>query len=67
MSNTRIYYVLDAETGDKFLVRAASVAQSIAHVSKRFTAQVATQDQLVQLVGDVDVEEYKPARQGELL
>jgi hypothetical protein len=68
MTTTRIYSVTDAESDAKHLVRASTVAQGIAHVSKRFTAEVATQDQLVSLVADgVKVEDYKPARQADLL
>ena len=68
MSQVRIYTVTDGETTEKYLVRAASVAQAIAHVSKRFAATVATQDELVELLaGGVEVETYKPAKQAELL
>lgn len=67
VTTSRIYTVSDSETPDKHLVRASNVAQAIAHVSKRFTAAVATQDELVELAKTVDVETYKPASQGELL
>lgn len=68
MTQTRIYTVTDGDTDEKYLVRAASVAQAVAHVSKRFRAAVASQDQLVKLLGDgIEVEDYKPAKQGELL
>jgi hypothetical protein len=62
VTQSRIYTVTDGDTDEKHLVRAASVAQAVAHVSKRFHAVVATQDQLVALVGEgVEVEDYKPA------
>lgn len=55
MSQTRIYVVTDTDTDTddsyKFLVRAASKAQAIAHLSKRFSAEVASQEQLVKLMG----------------
>jgi len=63
MTPTRIYMVTDAEGGSKHLVRAASAAQAVAHVSRRFTAQVASQDDLVEIVvSGVKVETYAPAR-----
>lgn len=52
MSTTRIYVVTDSETDAKRLVRASSRAQAIAHVSQRFGAAVATQEQLVKLLDD---------------
>lgn len=52
MSTTRIYAVTDSETDAKRLVRAGSRAQAIAHVSQRFGAAVATQEQLVALLDD---------------
>lgn len=52
MSAIRIYVVTDSETDNKRLVRAASRAQAIAHVSQRFGAAVATQEQLVALLDD---------------
>ena len=52
MTATRIYVVTDSETDDKRLVRAASRAQAIAHVSRRFGAEVASQEQLVHLLDD---------------
>lgn len=68
MSQTRIYAVTDGDTDEKYLVRASTTAQAIAHVSKRFRAAVATQEQLVTLLDEgIDVETYKPAKQGELL
>lgn len=68
MTQTRIYAVTDGDTDERFLVRASTTAQAIAHVSKRFRAAVATQEQLVQwLDDDVDVETYRPAKQAELL
>ena len=55
---TRIYTVTDSDNDDKYLVRAASQAQAIAHVSRRFRATVATQEQLVRLLDeDVPVED----------
>lgn len=63
MSATRIYVVTDSETDNKRLVRAASRAQAIAHVSQRFGAAVATQEQLVTLLDDeVMVETAKEAQ-----
>ena len=63
MTPTRIYAVTDAETGAKHLVRAASAAQAVAHVSRRFTAQVASQEDLVAIVASgVQVETYTPAQ-----
>jgi hypothetical protein len=65
MTTTRIYAVTDAETGTKHLVRAASAAQAVTHVSRRFSAQVATQDELVDIVANGGkVETYAPATQG---
>lgn len=55
--NTRIYRVIENSDGTRadaiyHLVRAASAAQAVRHVvSPRFTADVATPDQLVELVG----------------
>lgn len=63
MSQSRIYTVIDSESTDKHLVRASSAAQAIAHVSKRFSAAVASQDELVHLLGaSVAVEDYKPSK-----
>jgi hypothetical protein len=68
MSQTRIYAVTDGDTDEKYLVRASTTAQAVAHVSKRFRAAVATQEQLVTLLDEgIDVETYKPAKQAELL
>ena len=68
MTQTRIYTVTDGDTDEKYLVRAGTTAQAIAHVSKRFHAAVATQDELVKLIADgAEVETYKPAKQAELL
>lgn len=68
MTQTRIYIVSDAESDAKHLVRASTSAQAVAHVSKRFTAQVASQDELVDIVAKGgQVETYKPARQGDLI
>lgn len=48
---TRIYSVTDSETAAVHLVRATSQAQAIRHVaSTRYSAAVASQDELVQLV-----------------
>jgi len=53
MTATRIYVVTDSDnTDEKYLVRAASRAQAIAHVSRRFGAEVASQEQLVRLLDD---------------
>lgn len=63
MSTTRIYVVTDSETDAKRLVRAGSRAQAITHVSQRFGAAVATQEQLVTLLDDeVMVETAKEAQ-----
>lgn len=63
MTQTRIYTVTDGETDEKYLVRASSVAQAVAHVSKRFRANVASQEELVRLLDeDIDVEDFKPAK-----
>ena len=68
MTTTRIYAVTDGDTDEKYLVRASTTAQAVAHVSKRFRAAVATQDELVELLaGGVEVETYKAAKQAELL
>ena len=68
MTQTRIYAVTDGDTDEKYLVRASTTAQAVAHVSKRFAATVATQDELVELLaGGVEVETYRPAKQAELL
>ena len=58
MTATRIYTVTDGDTDEKYLIRAASQAQAIAHVSRRFRAAVASQEQLVRLLDeDVQVED----------
>lgn len=68
MTQTRIYAVTDGDTDEKYLVRASSAAQAMAHVSKRFRAAVATQEQLVRLLDEnTPVENYKPAKQAGLL
>lgn len=68
MTPTRIYTVTDGETDEKYLVRAATTAQAIAHVSRRFRAAVATQEHLVTMLdAGVPVETYKAAKQAELL
>ena len=53
MTPTRIYLVTDTTTGAKRLVRASHVAQAVRHAARaRFTAEVASQDDLVFLVTD---------------
>lgn len=53
MSKTRIYVVHDADLDQASLVRAISASQAITHVTKpRFSASVASQDQLVKLLGE---------------
>ncbi|QEE24554.1 hypothetical protein CS053_08590 [Rhodanobacter glycinis] len=65
---TRIYAVTDGDTDEKYLVRASTTAPAIAHVSKRFGAAVATQEQLVRWLDEgVEVETYRAAKQAELL
>lgn len=50
-TKTRIYAVTD-NVGNTTLVRATSAAQAIHHVTRpRFTAAVASQDQLVEAIG----------------
>lgn len=50
MSGTRIYHVED-DDAHHYLVRATSQAQALRHVAgKTFTVEVATQDQIVNLV-----------------
>jgi hypothetical protein len=62
MSKTRIYAVRDNDTEDKYLVRASSAAQAIAHVTTRFAAGVASQETLVQWLDDgIEVETAKKA------
>lgn len=49
--STRIYLVTDQESKAKRLIRAASQAQAIRHaVASRFGAEVASQNDLVQLL-----------------
>lgn len=49
--STRIYLVTDRESQAKRLIRASSQAQAVRHaVAKRFDAEVASQDDLVQLL-----------------
>ena len=49
--STRIYLVTDQESQAKRLIRAASQAQAIRHaVASRFGAEVASQNDLVQLL-----------------
>jgi hypothetical protein len=50
---TRIYVVHDADLDQRTLVRATHAAQAIAAVTRpRFAAAVATQEQLVRMLGD---------------
>jgi hypothetical protein len=55
----RIYVVTEEGKNEQHLVRASSQAQAVHHVvAARFCAEVASQSQLVQLLGDgVKVEE----------
>lgn len=49
---TRIYRVderADGKTVGSFLVRAPNAAQAVRHIAQRFGAEVATQDDLVEL------------------
>ncbi len=49
---TRIYVVTDTELQARQLVRASSQAQAVRHVTKsRFDVEVASQDDLVSLLG----------------
>lgn len=59
MTATRIYAVTNKETGFEHLVRAANQAQAIRHAARnQFAVEVATQDQLVELIAaGVKVEE----------
>ncbi len=50
MSDTRIYIVTDSEAKASQLVRAPNAAQAIRHAAKRFSAEVASQQELVDLV-----------------
>lgn len=53
---TRIY-IVEAEGQDKRLVRAISPAQAIGHVVRSdYSAHVASQDELIALAGNVQVE-----------
>ena len=53
MTATRIYLVKDSETGGKRLIRASNVAQAVRHAARaQFTAEVASQDDLVFLIAD---------------
>lgn len=53
MSKTRIYTVHDEDLDQRVLVRAISASQAVAYVTRpRFAAAVATQDQLVKLLGE---------------
>lgn len=61
---TRIYVVTDTDgegrTEDKRLVRAVSAAQAIRHCADHYKAEVASQDDIVELVSaDVQVETPK--------
>lgn len=49
---TRIYVVKDNTTGQKLLIRAANQAQAVRRASiTKFSATVASQDDLVTLIG----------------
>lgn len=65
---TRIYIVTSTE-GVTRLVKATVASQAITHVAKNaFTARVASQDDLVQALGNgVKVETYGESAQGELV
>ena len=57
-TKTRIYTVRNTLTDAVRLVRAANTTQARNHVARDiFTAAVATQDELLQLAGNVKVEE----------
>lgn len=56
MSKTRIYTVHDEELEQRALVRAISAAQALSYVTRpRFAAAVATQEQLVRMLGQGEV------------
>jgi hypothetical protein len=65
---TRIYIVTGPD-GTTRLVKATVASQAITHVAKNaFTAKVASQDDLVQALGNgVKVETYGESAQGELI
>jgi hypothetical protein len=65
---TRIYIVTNS-AGATRLVKATVASQAITHVAKNaFTAKVASQDDLVQALGNgVKVETYGESAQGELI
>jgi hypothetical protein len=65
---TRIYIVTSTD-GTTRLVKATVASQAITHVAKNaFTAKVASQDDLVQALGNgVKVETYGESAQGELI
>jgi hypothetical protein len=65
---TRIYIVTGPD-GSNRLVKATVASQAITHVAKNaFTAKVASQDDLVQALGNgVKVETYGESAQGELI
>lgn len=53
MTTSRIYIVCDTASQEPpRLVRAISQAHALKHVTKPFTASVATQDELVRWIGD---------------
>lgn len=61
---TRIYVVTDTEAVAKYrLVRASSGAQAIKHCASHYIADVATQDELVRLVGEGTTVEIAGAEQ----
>jgi hypothetical protein len=66
-ASTRIYIVTSTD-GATRLVKATVASQAITHVAKNaFTARVASQDDLVQALGNgVKVETYGESAQGEL-
>lgn len=59
MSNARIYIVSNhREQTPRRLVKAISQAHAVKHIARHYCAEVATQDDLVQLLGQgVKVEE----------
>jgi hypothetical protein len=67
-TSTRIY-IVNGTDGATRLVKATVASQAITHVAKNaFTAKVASQDDLVQALGNgVKVETYGESAQGELI
>lgn len=56
--NKRVYKVTHNSTGDAFLIRAQSAAQAMRHATKsRFSVCVASQDDLIELAGNTEVED----------